>query len=56
MNSLVKVLRFGIDAIKLFEKGRWWDFTLDQLMEFYSYIQEPAEYAKRIIDYQENED
>lgn len=47
----VSRLRFDTNTIELMEKSQWWELTPDQLMKFYPYIQYPAEYAKKIIEY-----
>lgn len=55
MGGLAKVSRMRLDTkmIEAIEKSRWWEMTPDQLMEFYPYIQYPAECAKKIIECRE---
>ena len=53
--SPAKIIRYRFDdeTIAMIEKSKWFNFSPDQLMKYYSLIDNPMEFAKAISDYSE---
>ena len=47
-----KIIRYRFDeeTISIIEKSEWWNFTPEKLMKFYSVIDKPKEFCKKIED------
>ena len=43
--------RFDEDTIKLLNKSEWWNLRPDQTIEFYDYIENPVEFANKVLEY-----
>ena len=44
--------RFDKTTIALLEKSQWYNLTPEELLYFYDYINQPSEFAEKIINYQ----
>lgn len=44
--------RFDKTTIALLEKSQWYNLTPEELLYFYDYINQPSEFAEKVINYQ----